>query len=177
MADKQYPESTSPGDVIRRLFDAYEQGLRGKELPPLDLPKEDSDAASTEVPGGVPTREAVAGDKPARRRTKRTSLDRVPGRRPIKEYPLTKNELWTLGGLQAGSGIAFSLAGICFGQWSSVKEQIAFANGSRPQVVGYWNGVGDMAWYGMIALLIIGVMLLIISGFNVVKIIKGTAHD
>src|SRR4051812_37358362 len=50
----------------------------------------------------TPKEEAVGGGK-KRKPSGRTSLDRIPGRRPMKEFPVTSRELWTLGSIQAAS--------------------------------------------------------------------------
>ncbi len=71
----------------------------------------------------------TAGDgaKPARKTSKRTSLDRVPGRRPMKEYPVTGEELFTLGIMQGGAAIMLAFSGACFGFYVSTKETIALS--------------------------------------------------
>jgi hypothetical protein len=95
----------------------------------------------------------------------------------VKGYAVTKAELWTLGGIQAGAAICFSLAGSCFGFWTSVKQQLDFSKGSDPALAGYWAGVSDVAFYGMIGLAVMGLVLFAISGLNAVNIIRGTRHD
>ena len=149
---------------------AFREGIiRAQAASPRSSDAED-------LPGEIAGSGNGAKRPPNKRPPNRTSLDRIPGRRPMKEYPLSKPELWTLGGIQLGSAVSFSLAGTCFGLWSSTKQQLAFAQGAKPQIAGYWQGVGDMAFYGMIGLAIIGAALFLLSGFNVLKIIWTTEH-
>jgi hypothetical protein len=126
-------------------------------------------------------RPAVAGgaaQSPTKSRPSRASTLRVRGgKREMKGYALTKQELWTVGGLQGGSAASFSIAGMGFGLWISTQQQIQFAAAAKPQILGYWQGVADMAFYGMIGFAILGAALFFLSGFNVVKIIKATEHD
>lgn len=119
--------------------------------------------------GGTPT--------PAKRGSRASTLRVRGGKREVKGYAVAKSELWTLGGLQAGSALCFSLSGICFGQWSSIKQQIDLAPPAAKASLAYWQGVGDMAWYGMIGLLVVALALIAISGLNVWNIIKSTQHD
>ena len=179
------PKSGKPG--ISGFLAEFQQGLGASDIGAVNL----SSAAIREAIERMQVRPlttaeqardlepAALGDdgkKQSRRPPNRTALDRIPGRRPMKEYPLIKSELWTLGGIQAGSAVSFSLAGNCFGLWSSTKQQLAFAKGADPNVAGYWRGVGDMAFYGMIGLAVIGAALFLLSGFNVLKIIWMTEH-
>jgi len=123
---------------------------------------------------------ASSGDPirdPPKAPRKKQGMHRIPGRRPMKEYPLTAGELWTLGGLQAGAALAFGLAGGCFGFWLNLQEAIAFSDHVEPHVLGYWNGLGTAAICGTVLLGLTGVVLLALSGVTAYNIIKGTLHD
>jgi hypothetical protein len=95
----------------------------------------------------------------------------------MKEYPLTKRDLWSLGGLQLGTAVFFSLAGTCLGFWINVRETVAFADKVDPRVLGQWEGYGSAALVGAITTFLIGVTLLILSGIEVTTIIKETEHE
>lgn len=103
---------------------------------------------------------------------------RQAGIRPMKEYPLTKDELWTLGLLQGGSSLFLALAGACFGFYLSTAQTLALEKGStgKEAVINYWSGIGDAAWWaagvcGLLALVLFG-----LSGFKVTSIIRSTRH-
>lgn len=124
---------------------------------------------------------AIAGGgedhPPKRRRTSRTSLDRVPGRRAMKEYPVTGEELLTLGILQGGTAVFLAFAGACFGFYLSVRQTIDFAGKDVPQAtVGWWSGIGDGAFYLSIVTVILGFALAGLSGFKVYQIMRKTDH-
>lgn len=121
---------------------------------------------------------ARAGNSPPLR-TGQTGFHRSPGNRVMKEYPLTSRELWTLGGLQAGSALALSIAGWLWGFWVSAKQTIAFADKKviAGNILGQWQGYADMAWVGMIAVGALGILLIVLSAINVIGIIRDTTHD
>jgi hypothetical protein len=86
-------------------------------------------------------------------------------------------ELWTLGGLQLGSGAAFSFAGWLLGFCANAKQAVAFAGKDTPaQIIGQWRAYSDMSWYGFLALVGLGAVLFGISAMNVWGIIKDTNH-
>ena len=117
------------------------------------------------------------GKKPPRKPPKRTSLDRVPGRRPMKEYPVTGEELLTLGIMQGGSAIMLAFAGACFGFHLSTEQTIDFAGKDVSQAtVGWWAGMGDAAFYLAIVVALLGITLAVLSGFKVSRIMKATDH-
>jgi len=106
-----------------------------------------------------------------------TGFARSPGFRVMKEYPLTSKELWTLGGLQFGSGAAFSAAGWLAGFCANAKQATAFAGrDTAPQVIAQWKAYSDMSWWGSLLLAILGIILFAISAINVWGIIKETTH-
>jgi hypothetical protein len=130
--------------------------------------------AKPDAKGGI----AGAGSQTKKTQGSRSSTLRVRGgKREMKGYALTKVELWTLGGLQGGAAASFSIAGVGFGLWISTAQQIQFANSPSPEIAGYWQGIGDMAFYGMIGFVILGAVLFFLSGLNVIKIINATDHD
>jgi hypothetical protein len=95
----------------------------------------------------------------------------------MKEYPVTSRELWTLGGLQLGAGVSFSVAAWLLGVYISSKQALSFAGkDTAAKVVGQWEGYASMSWYGCIALAVLGLILFAISALNVRGIIRETTH-
>ena len=106
-----------------------------------------------------------------------SGFNRKPGVRQMKEYPLTKSELWTLGGLQAGSALSFSIAGWLTGFYLNARQAVQFAgNDVSREVLGQWQGYADMAWYGAAFTWTLGVLLVALGGINVLFIIWNTEH-
>src|SRR5215210_7805267 len=71
------------------------------------------------------TRGAEPAAPPKRHRS--TGFDKLPGRRPMKEYPLTESDLFSLGLLQGGSSLTLAASGACLGAWTSIKQAVQFA--------------------------------------------------
>ena len=106
-----------------------------------------------------------------------SGFNRRPGVREMKEFPVTSRELWTLGGLQAGSAGALSFAGWLVGFYINAKQAVDFAGHDVPrQVLGQWQGYADMALFGAIGASLLGIFLVGLSGFNVWWIIHDTKH-
>jgi hypothetical protein len=74
-----------------------------------------------------------------------TGFIRKRGTRDMKEYPVTSRELWTLGGLQAGSAFALSFAGWLAGFYLNARQAVDLPT---PMCrVRYWgNGRGTLPW-------------------------------
>jgi hypothetical protein len=106
-----------------------------------------------------------------------SGFNRKPGVREMKEFPVTSRELWTLGGLQAGSAAALSFAGWLAGQYVNARQSLAFAGHDVPrQVVGQWEGYSNMAFWGAVIAAALGLFLLGLSGLNVYGILHDTEH-
>jgi hypothetical protein len=96
----------------------------------------------------------------------------------MKEFPVTSRELWTLGGLQAGSALTLSLAGWLFGFWLNAKQAMDFADkrAMSELVLGQWRAYADLAWWGALGTGLLGLFLILLVGLNVWGIIKDTTH-
>lgn len=124
---------------------------------------------------GVPVENAPT---PQRRKQKRTSLDRIPGRRPMKEYPLTEDDLDTIGLLQGSATIAFGAAGTCFGLFLSVRMAIDFAgSGISQRTMGWWAGLAFGALAAAILLAAAGFFLRYKGRTRINRIKQDTIHD
>jgi hypothetical protein len=96
----------------------------------------------------------------------------------MKEFPVTSRELWTLGTLQAGSAAALGFAGWLAAFWVNAKQAIELADPATPaRIMGQWQGYADMAFYGVIGSGVLAGLLLLISGLNVIGIIRETRHE
>lgn len=112
-------------------------------------------------------------------RRKPNTLSVRGGRRVMKGYPVTGDELWSLGLVQGGSALAFALAGSAGGFWLSTKQALDLA-GSDVGITAQraaWQAYGNVAFYSAIALAILGIVLFGVSGIRAHRIVRGTVHD
>ena len=123
---------------------------------------------------------AGAGDnsKPPIRRKKPNHITIVGGSREMKGYPVTGDELLTLGIVQGGSAVCFALAGSTFGFWLSTKQAIDLTASDVALVAerARWEAYGDAGGYASVFLAIAGLVLFGISGFRARRIMKNTNH-
>ena len=106
-----------------------------------------------------------------------SGFNRNPGVREMKEFPVTSSELWTLGGLQFGASAALGFAGWLAGFYANAKQAVSFADKDTPkEVLGQWQAYSDMAFYGIIGAGVLGLFLLLLTGWNVWRLIRDTVH-
>jgi hypothetical protein len=162
---------------MTRVGQGYSQGMLGKGVatpPPQALPAE----AKRQKEDFEPARAGGEVKKSTRRASKRTSLDRIPGRRPMNEYPVTGEELLTLGIMQGATALLLAAAGTCFGFYLSTKQTIDFAGKEVSRaIVGWWSGMGDAAFYLAVVTLILGLALGAPSSMKVSRIMRNTDHE
>lgn len=95
----------------------------------------------------------------------------------MKEYPLTLNELYQLGGLSFAATLAYSVSGFCLGKALDLETALSLSNAAKPTVVAMWKGVEDSMWAGVVISGLFGTLLLALDGLTLRNIIKETEHD
>lgn len=121
--------------------------------------------------------DASVENKASRRKNNSTGFDRQPGRRPMKEYPLTQSELYGLASLGALTTGCFSVASGLLGYASSIAKDIAFFGSNIPETaLNHYALARDLSLYGSLGLFAIGVALMGVGGIRVRQIIKETIH-
>ncbi|HXQ12153.1 MAG TPA: hypothetical protein VN805_14250 [Caulobacteraceae bacterium] len=120
--------------------------------------------------------DATAGTA-TQRRSRRAGLYRRPGRRDMKEYPITLNELMSLGGLSLLATFAFSVAGFCGTTWWQLSQEFAFSPPHDAATAGYWHGIMQGSGIAAIALAIIGLAIVALGGATVFNIWNETEHE
>jgi len=95
----------------------------------------------------------------------------------MKEYPLTKGELYNLGTIGGLSAVFFSLATGLFGFATTITKDIAFSSSVPETVIVYYSTLRDFAFYGSAFSAFVGVIFLVAGGLRVRQIIKETMHD
>jgi hypothetical protein len=103
-------------------------------------------------------------------------FDRKPGVRELREYPITAEELESLGLLHAGSTAAFTFAGACFGFWLNGVQTAALSVGVKLEELAYWNALHTVALGLSIISVAIGLVLYLKRGSQLSKIKKSTTH-
>ena len=188
MADTpEDPKGTRPVIPILQglqgLSKAHQEALAnlGSNLPKFSIPvyntDEETPAERDLVPQAVGAGKDEKKSKP-RTKPKRTSLDRIPGRRPMKEYPLTEDDLDTIGLLQGSAAVAFGAAGTCLGLFLSIRMAIDFAgDGVAPTKVAWWAGLGIGALVVAVALFAAGLMFRHQGKTRVNSIKEHTTHE
>ena len=100
------------------------------------------------------------------------------GRRELKGYTVTEDELISLGLVQGGTSVAFALAGACFGFWLSVQQGVELAGIDAPTTaIAKWEAFGVVAFWCSVGLAAVGLGFLMFSGWRVRKIKRKTIHD
>lgn len=134
--------------------------------------------ASLSAAGGTGTNApstSAASRRP--RRPAGTGFVRSPGRRVMKEYPLTEGEMRELGAVGVITTLLFSLGTGCWGFVLNVSMNVAFSSGIPKDVLIFWSTLRCVAIISAIILYICGIIGFIYGGYRVTKIKRGTEHD
>lgn len=95
----------------------------------------------------------------------------------MKEYPLTKGELYGLASLGGMATFCFSVGSGLFGSSFNIAKDIAFASKDVPEkIIVYYMTVSQFQFWGAIGLFVLGVVLLAAGGVRVSRIINETIH-
>lgn len=121
---------------------------------------------------GQPVRRGTASRRPSG-----TGFVRKPGRRPMKEYPLTEGEMRELGAVGALTTLFFAIGTGCLGFVLNVSQNFAFSPGIPKEVFIFWDTLRIEGIIAAIVLYLLGVGGLIYSGLRVRKIKGETEHD
>ncbi|MEI9849529.1 MAG: hypothetical protein WDN24_00145 [Sphingomonas sp.] len=124
-----------------------------------------------------PDRASAAPQKDRRTEARQAGLEGAMGRRVVKIYPVTSNELWTLGGSQLGAHLFFWLAGVCLGTGPTGSARSA--SPAAPTRRNWPSGGCWVTWALAGASLcgLIGTALFLMSAWSVLCILRNTSHD
>jgi len=111
-----------------------------------------------------------------RRRSGGSTLQIMSGERRVKGYPISRDELFTLGGVGA-------LASACFGVGVSLVERsfdlqanLELSRGVAPEIVARWETRETDYWIFGLVLLAFGVGAMIAGGAKILSIMRSTEH-
>jgi hypothetical protein len=94
----------------------------------------------------------------------------------MKEYPLTKTELYGLASIGGFATLCFSGGSAALSYASTVTKDIAFSSSVPDKVIAYYSGLRDVALYGSFALFFVGAIALLGGSILARAIIKETKH-
>lgn len=98
------------------------------------------------------------------------------GRRNMKEYPITFNELVGLGTLGLLATISFSAGNFFLTTWWQLQQNFAFSPPHDLKTIGYWQGVMNMSFLAACFFGVVGIGLLLGGGAMVLTIWRETEH-
>lgn len=121
---------------------------------------------------GVPAKSGAGGS--GRRQT--SAFDSKPGRREMKEYPLTYTELIGLGVISVFSTIFFSIGTFLFSTYLDIKKDLAFSVDISGETRAYWMALETTSFWGAIIFIVLAGVTIIFNGIALKHIIDNTRH-
>jgi hypothetical protein len=112
---------------------------------------------------------------PSRRRGP-TGLRRIPGRRPMKEYPLTKGDMRDLAKTGIAATVCFSFSTGLFGFMINLAKDLSLAQGAPEKVVGFWNAIWWSALVGSLIFAVLGIAAILDGRWRLKEIEEETQH-
>lgn len=95
----------------------------------------------------------------------------------MKAYPVTRGELWGLGGVGLAASALFSGGSSAISFSIETAENLDLAQGVPSATVGFWTAARHMAWFGGIGLIVFGVIAVVLGGLYIGHIIRRTDFD
>lgn len=132
-------------------------------------------AANTAI--GTITNTPLAGPTPRRPRSPPGSTYQiVAGLRTVKGYPVTRDELYGLGGAGFIATVCFSLGGNYLNRSYDIRKDLELTPGVSAEMKMRWETkASDDLFFGVI-IMIIGVVAILAGGAKILSIIKATDH-
>lgn len=134
-------------------------------------------APSSQAAGGTGTSpQTSAGSQPRRRAAAGISYRIMSGARRVKGYPVTRDELFTLGGVGLLASICFGLgANFVFSSFG-LQENLELSQGITPVLLSKWQTRETDYWYFGLVLLILAIAFAVAGGTKIWSIIHSTEH-
>jgi hypothetical protein len=100
----------------------------------------------------------------------------ISGVRRVKGYPLSRDELFELGGAGILATTCFSIGGTNLNRSFDIQKDLEIAQGIPPEIKVRWETKEADAWvYGWL-FFIIGIVCFLAGGAKVISIIRSTRH-
>lgn len=154
--------------------------------PKSKLREIETDASETEASKGDdssrPTNSANTDASPPahptgpRRRRRGGSHEILPGERRVKGYPVTRDELFGLGGAGLLATVCFSVGGNMINRSLDIQKDLELAQELPKPIIARWETRQEDAWSFGILLLVIGAVAIAVGGAKIWSIIRSTEH-
>ena len=95
----------------------------------------------------------------------------------MKEYPLTKGELYGLASLGGFATLCFTVGSGLFSSSFGITKDIALSTDIPEKVIVYYETVSKFSFWGSLGLFLLGGLLVLAGGIRVSQIISETTHD
>lgn len=115
--------------------------------------------------------------KPSRSASGGSTFQLVYGKRSMKAYPITREELTTLAGTGAGATFFFSLSAWIWQFFADVSKDISLAPEAPADQISYWSGLKDAALFGGIVSVVAAMFFVIFGVIKVRQILGTTSFD
>lgn len=130
--------------------------------------------------GSMSPAQAGAYPEPKKRRAQKgSSTDHLPGKRTMKEYPVTEETFDTIGVLRTSAALGFSFGSLCLGFALSSWQAVSMADPTTvaPATIASWTAYGWSALIGAVIFYAGGIVYAFKGGSVVQKVKDGTSHD
>ncbi len=104
-------------------------------------------------------------------------MDRLPGRRPVKEYPLTEADMRDLMKTGIIAGGSFSLATGLLGFVVNLSKDFAFSSNVPDKIASFWSGVWWSCIIAALCLLAISAWAVVSGNSRLKQIMDETVHE
>jgi heme O synthase-like polyprenyltransferase len=94
----------------------------------------------------------------------------------VKGYPVTRDELFGLGGVGLLATFCFSVGGNYMNRSFDISKDIELAQGVPEPLVARWKAKSEDAFLFGSVLIAVGVITIFVGGAKVLSIIRSTEH-
>ncbi len=94
----------------------------------------------------------------------------------MKAYPVTRDELFGIGGAGLVATFCFSLGTNYLNRAYDINKDLELAQGIPPELKVRWQTKADADWTFGIIIVVIGVVAILGGGAKVLSIIRSTDH-
>jgi hypothetical protein len=126
---------------------------------------------------GKPSTEPFTGEKRPRKRRPPAGLSVKGGRREMKGYTVTEDQLENLGELQLSTALFFSVGTALLSFWIGVQQNVAFATQATNTAQSWWVGLSWGALLTAVVMYLLGVRSFFKGRSTIGRIKRDTIHD
>lgn len=100
----------------------------------------------------------------------------VSGARRVKGYPVTRDELFGLGGVGLLTTVCFSAGGNFISRSYDIEKDLALSQGVSDALKARWEAKAQDAWLFGAILIAVGLVTVFVGGAKIFSIIRSTEH-